>query len=86
MFISVGGEDYTPVNEVIVFSGSSSSEQVAIATHSDGLLEQAESFSIGVFHSEGENVLILPSQSSIWIIDNNSMYDIVLIGWVGASP
>ena len=74
LYVCVGGQDYSSLNDSIVFSGSKISEQVSINTNSDHLLEQPESFRVSLSHSEGENVLLLPSQSTIWIKDNNSMY------------
>ena len=71
--LSVGGQDYDSIDRSVVFSGSRLSEQVIINTNSDDLLEQPESFSISLSHSEGNKVLLLPSQSTVWIMDNNGM-------------
>ena len=61
------------MNSTIVFSGSKLSEQIAISTSVDELLEQMESFSVQVIHDRSEaNVLLLPAQSTVLIVDNNS--------------
>ena len=69
----VGGQDYTPVNSSITFSGSKSTEQLFISTDRDGLLEQAESFRVQLTcNYDDASVLLLPAQSKIVILDNNS--------------
>ena len=72
-FIFVGGDDYTSVSSTLVFTRAISSEQVTISTNPDQLLEPTESFSIHLTHGlEDANVLLLPTQSAISILDNNS--------------
>ena len=55
----------------VTFSETQTSHSVVIVTHGDDMLEKAESFSLALSHSEGESVLILPSQSTVWIMDND---------------
>ena len=77
--MSEGGEDYTPVNRSVIFSGTNRSEQVVILTLSDNLLEEAESFSLVLNHEEGESVLLMPSESTVWIKDNDSKLRIITL-------
>ena len=55
----------------VTFSETQTSHSVVIFTHNDDMLEKAESFSLALSDSEGESVLILPSQSTVWIMDND---------------
>ena len=55
----------------VTFSETQTSHSVVIVTHDDDMLEKAESFSLALSDSEGESVLILPSQSTVWIMDND---------------
>lgn len=69
----IGGQDYTPLMTGVTFSKSKSFNSIVIPIHDDRQLELAESFSISLSHSEGESVLILPAESTIWILDNDGM-------------
>ena len=71
MLFVLGDSDYTAVNTGVVLSGSRDTEEVTIPTLRDELLESAESFSVELTSNQEENVLLLPSQSTLWIIDQN---------------
>ena len=73
-FLSAGGEDYATVSTDLVFSRAMRSHEVFIPLIADEFLEpKTESFTVQLTHDrEDDNVLLIPSQSTILIIDNNS--------------
>ena len=70
---ATGGDDYSPLNMDLAFSRTVRSHEVVIDIIDDRSLElEAESFTIQLINSnEDINLLLLPPQSAITIIDND---------------
>ena len=73
-FHTAGGEDYATVSADLVFSGTAQSHEVVIPITADESLElKTESFTVQLTRDrEDDSVLLIPSQSTITIVDNDS--------------
>jgi len=70
---ATGGDDYSPLNMDLAFSSAVRSHEVVIDIVDDESLEaKAESFTIQLNNSNDDILLLLPPQSAITIIDNDS--------------
>ena len=65
-------DDYTAVNEPLVFSGSNAMECVDISIHTDALDEVNEMFSVNL-DTDDSSVILDPQSAPVTILDSDSM-------------